>query len=91
MRTVQEIHTKTIGQDCNEPATFPRRFCLIVNTLIWVLGLGVPLLLIPRLLMRLQLSRAKHRSLAGHARMSRRLARLVPFYEYDEVAVLPRG
>jgi glutamate-1-semialdehyde 2,1-aminomutase len=33
---------------------------------------------------RLELSRAKHRSLAGHARMSRRMARLVPFYEYDE-------
>ena len=31
---------------------------------------------------RLQLSRAKHPSLAGHARLSRRLARLVPFYEY---------
>ena len=34
--------------------------------------------------LRLQLSRAKHRSLAGHARWSRRLARLVPFYDYDE-------
>jgi glutamate-1-semialdehyde 2,1-aminomutase len=34
---------------------------------------------------RLQLSRAKHRSLAGHARWSRRLAALVPFYEYDEL------
>ena len=33
---------------------------------------------------RLQLSRAKHPSLTGHARMSRRLAKLVPFYEYDE-------
>ena len=33
---------------------------------------------------RLQLSRAKHRSLRGHSRMSRRLARLVPYYSYDE-------
>ena len=33
---------------------------------------------------RLALSRAKHRSLAGHARWSRRFAKLVPFYEYDE-------
>ena len=33
---------------------------------------------------RLQLSRAKHRSLAGHARWSRRFAALVPFYEYGE-------
>ena len=34
--------------------------------------------------MRLQLSRAKHRSLTGHSRMARRFASLVPFYEYDE-------
>ena len=33
---------------------------------------------------RLELSRAKHRSLAGHSKWSRRLAKLVPFYEYDE-------
>jgi glutamate-1-semialdehyde 2,1-aminomutase len=29
------------------------------------------------------LSRAKHRSLAGHAQLARRVARLLPFYEYD--------
>ena len=57
---------------------------MTVTIVIWVLGLGALLLLIPRLLLRLQLSRAKHRSLAGHAKMSRRLARLIPFYEYDE-------
>jgi glutamate-1-semialdehyde 2,1-aminomutase len=33
---------------------------------------------------RLELSRAKHRSLAGHSRLARRIAGLVPFYEYDE-------
>ena len=33
---------------------------------------------------RVDLSRAKHRSLAGHSRLARRVARLVPFYEYDE-------
>jgi glutamate-1-semialdehyde 2,1-aminomutase len=33
---------------------------------------------------RLDLSRAKHRSLAGHARLARRIAGLIPFYEYDE-------
>ncbi|MDP9008514.1 MAG: aminotransferase class III-fold pyridoxal phosphate-dependent enzyme [Pseudomonadota bacterium] len=33
---------------------------------------------------RLQLSLAKHRSLAGHSRMARRFASWVPFYEYDE-------
>ena len=33
---------------------------------------------------RFELSRAKHKSLAGHARIARRLAAFVPFYEYDE-------
>ncbi len=33
---------------------------------------------------RLELSKAKHRSLSGHSRMARRFAALVPFYEYDE-------
>jgi glutamate-1-semialdehyde 2,1-aminomutase len=49
-----------------------------------VLGFGLLAFITPRLLLRLQLSRAKHRSLAGHAKWSRRLARLIPFYEYDE-------
>jgi glutamate-1-semialdehyde 2,1-aminomutase len=34
--------------------------------------------------LRLQLSRAKHRSLTGHSRMARRFASQVPFYEYGE-------
>ena len=33
---------------------------------------------------RLALSRAKHRSLAGHSRMAKRLARHIPGYAYDE-------
>src|SRR4051812_32710910 len=33
---------------------------------------------------RLELSSAKHRSLAGHARWSRRFAKLLPYYEFDE-------
>jgi glutamate-1-semialdehyde 2,1-aminomutase len=37
----------------------------------------------PRVKARIELSRAKHRSLAGHSKMSRRVARLVPFYEFD--------
>ena len=32
---------------------------------------------------RLQLSRAKHRSLAGHARIARRIAKLLPGYRYS--------
>jgi glutamate-1-semialdehyde 2,1-aminomutase len=37
----------------------------------------------PKLRARLALSRAKHRSLTGHAKMSRLVARLIPFYEFD--------
>ena len=33
---------------------------------------------------RLELSRAKHPSLGGHARIARRVASLVPFYQYEE-------
>ncbi|WP_088280023.1 aminotransferase class III-fold pyridoxal phosphate-dependent enzyme [Ideonella sp. A 288] len=33
---------------------------------------------------RLQLSRAKHRSLGGHSRMAKRVAALIPGYFYDE-------
>jgi glutamate-1-semialdehyde 2,1-aminomutase len=46
-------------------------------------GLALAILL-RKLQMRLQLSRAKHRSLTGHSRMARRFAALVPFYEYGE-------
>jgi glutamate-1-semialdehyde 2,1-aminomutase len=38
----------------------------------------------PKLSARLALSRAKHRSLAGHSRLSRRIAALVPRYAYDD-------
>ena len=40
--------------------------------------------LLPKVKARLDLSSAKHRSLEGHARMSRRLASFIPFYEYNE-------
>jgi glutamate-1-semialdehyde 2,1-aminomutase len=37
----------------------------------------------PKVRARLALSRAKHRSLGGHSKMSRLVARLIPFYEFD--------
>jgi glutamate-1-semialdehyde 2,1-aminomutase len=37
---------------------------------------------LPRARRRLQLSKAKHRSLAGHSRMAKRLASLIPGYAY---------
>ena len=51
----------------------------------------VLLALLAKLKTRLELSKAKHRSLSGHARMARRIASLIPFYEYDESAVLSFG
>ena len=46
--------------------------------------LGVLAFSLPRARQRLQLSQAKHRSLAGHSRMAKRLASWVPGYAYDE-------
>src|SRR5882757_2030720 len=37
----------------------------------------------PKLQARLALSRAKHRSLTGHSKMSKMVARLIPFYEFS--------
>jgi len=37
----------------------------------------------PKARARLNLSRAKHRSLSGHSKMARLVARLIPFYEFD--------
>ena len=54
------------------------------KTIIWIAGACVAVPVLNKLRLRLQLSRAKHRSLAGHSRMARRFARLVPYYEYGE-------
>jgi glutamate-1-semialdehyde 2,1-aminomutase len=50
----------------------------------YALPLGSLVLALPYLRQRLQLSRAKHRSLAGHSRMAKRLATWLPGYAYDE-------
>src|SRR5215470_11301267 len=47
------------------------------------LGVAAAATSVVKLKARLELSRAKHRSLAGHARIARRLAAFVPYYEYD--------
>ncbi len=49
----------------------------------WI-GLGLLAVLAPALRRRIQLSRAKHRSLAGHSRMAKRLARWLPGYSFDD-------
>src|SRR6202167_3638322 len=56
------------------------------NTALAFYGLGATAVAtsVVTLKKRLRLSQAKHRSLAGHARMSRWLAGFVPFYDYGE-------
>src|SRR5277367_3973969 len=56
----------------------------ITKILLFALGGLVLVIVVRKLHIRLQLSRAKHRSLTGHSRMARRFASLVPFYEYDD-------
>jgi glutamate-1-semialdehyde 2,1-aminomutase len=51
---------------------------------LYALGAGAVTTSLVKLKSRLALSKAKHRSLSGHSRMARRVAALVPFYEYDE-------
>ena len=50
----------------------------------YVLPAGALALALPGIKRRIELSRAKHRSLAGHSRMAKRLARWLPGYAYDE-------
>jgi len=48
------------------------------------LTLGILAWAFPRAKRRMELSKAKHRSLAGHSRMAKRIASLIPGYAYDE-------
>ena len=52
---------------------------------VWLLlALAAIVTAVPAVWRRLQLSRAKHPSIAGHAKLSRRIAAQVPFISYDE-------
>ncbi|WP_409997673.1 aminotransferase class III-fold pyridoxal phosphate-dependent enzyme [Bradyrhizobium sp. SZCCHNRI3043] len=46
-------------------------------------GAAVTAAVAPKVKARIELSRAKHRSLAGHSKMSRRISKLIPRYEFD--------
>jgi len=48
------------------------------------LGSGALTTSLGKLKGRIALSKSKHRSLTGHARIARRVAAMVPFYEYDQ-------
>jgi len=53
--------------------------------LLWYLaGALIAVIVLRKVQLRLMLSRAKHASLAGHSRVARLLARLIPYYEFDE-------
>ena len=49
-----------------------------------LIAIGVLAWLFPKARSRRALSRAKHRSLAGHSRIAKRIAGLLPGYAYDE-------
>ncbi len=49
-----------------------------------LLALGALAWVLPKAKQRLELSRAKHRSLAGHSRIAKRIAGLLPGYNSDE-------
>jgi len=53
-----------------------------VKTMLPALGVAALVAGLMKVRRRLELSRAKHRSLTGHSKMSRRVAKLVPFYEF---------
>ena len=56
---------------------------LVLFTL-YALGVAGLIASLAKLKTRLELSKAKHWSLSGHARMARRIASHIPLYEYDE-------
>src|ERR1700676_2079860 len=76
----------SVSFDCNtvRRRRLDPRNTAITTIFLYALGGFALVILLRKLQLRLQLSRAKHRSLTGHSRMARRFASLVPFYEYDE-------
>src|SRR5262245_36383296 len=54
------------------------------ETLLAGLAMTATALAVRHLVERVELSRAKHPSLSGHARLARRLATLIPFYYYAD-------
>ena len=56
-----------------------------INQLVLFVSVTVAaLLLLKKVVIRVQLSKAKHPSLSGHSKMARRISRLVPFYAISE-------
>lgn len=55
---------------------------MATNIVLYIFYIALAIYILRKLYIRLQLSKAKHPSLRGHAKMSRRVAKWVPFYEY---------
>ena len=51
---------------------------------LYFLYLVIAVLLLRKIVIRLQLSKAKHPSLTGHSKMARRVSRLIPYYAVDQ-------
>jgi glutamate-1-semialdehyde 2,1-aminomutase len=86
MRAIRDFVVISVSFACNRVRRLegnPRKTA-IKTIILYVLAGFALVILLRKLQLRLQLSRAKHRSLTGHSRMARRFASLVPFYEYDE-------
>jgi len=56
----------------------------MTDSTLLILATIISIILLRKIYIRLQLSRAKHPSLRGHAKWSRRIARQIPFFSYDE-------
>lgn len=56
----------------------------MTSPLLGIICIALALWLVLKIRTRLQLSMAKHPSLHGHSKMSRWVARLIPYIEYDE-------
>lgn len=54
------------------------------QNILLIAGSLIVLYTLPRFWSRLRLSRAKHASLRGHSKWSRRIGRLIPYFEYGQ-------
>lgn len=54
-----------------------------LSYLMYILAVIASIYFVHKVFVRLQLSKAKHGSLRGHSKMSRRVARFIPFFSYD--------
>src|SRR5260370_41832884 len=90
MREIRDFVVISVSFACNRVRSLKGnvRKTAITRIILYVLAGFALVVLLRKLQLRLQLSRAKHRSLTGHSRMARRFASLVPFYEYPETQFL---